>query len=180
MDHGDGHADSTMHDGVHFVVHGRANDEARPSPNALVGQTIGTTQVMIAYGRPSVRDRVIFGELVPYGEVWRTGANEATVVHFSGDVTVAGEGLPAGTYSLHTIPAEGGAWTVIFNRVYEQWGAYEYDAAQDALRVSVTPEAGPASEMMTFVFENVTDVSGDLVLYWDTVRLPVTIGVAAP
>lgn len=176
MDH-DMHADTTMHDGLHYVIHGRGTDETRVSPNGLVGQTIGTTNVVVAYGRPSVRGRAVFGGLVPYGEVWRTGANEATAIYFSKDVRVEGQPLPAGTYGLFTLPTEDG-WTVIFNRTAEQWGAFDYDASQDALRVPVTPEAGPATEMMTFTFEDVTDTSGDLVLAWDTLRVPVTIEVA--
>ncbi|HLT45669.1 MAG TPA: DUF2911 domain-containing protein [Rubricoccaceae bacterium] len=153
----------------------RGTDEPRQSPNAVVGQTIGTTDVLLTYGRPSVRGRVIFGDLVPYGEVWRTGANEATSFSVSKDVTIEGQPLPAGTYALVTIPTEE-RWTIVFNRAADQWGAFEYDESQDALRVEVVPEAGPATEMMTFVFENVTDTSGDLVLYWDEVRVPVTIG----
>ena len=175
MDHDAMHADTTMHDGVHYVVHGRANEEARVSPNAIVGQTIGTTNVMVAYGRPGVKGRTIFGDLVPYGEVWRTGANEATAVHFSDDVRVEGQPLAAGTYSLHTIPAEGGAWTVIFNGAAEQWGSYNYDASQDVLRVEVTPEEAPHTEMMTFTFEDVGETSGRLVLYWAGVRVPVAL-----
>jgi hypothetical protein len=154
----------------------RASDEVRASPNALVGQTVGTTDMAITYGRPSVRGRVIFGDLVPYGEVWRTGANEATTFSTSRDVTVEGQPLPAGTYALVTIPTEG-AWTVAFNGAFEQWGAFEYDESLDVLRVEVTPEEAPATEMMTFAFENVTDTSADVVLSWAGLRVPFHVEV---
>jgi hypothetical protein len=156
----------------------RASDEVRASPNAVVGQTVGTTDVLITYGRPSVRGRVIFGDLVPYGEVWRTGANEATTFTVSKDVTVEGEALPAGTYALFTIPTEEG-WTVIFNRAAEQWGAFDHDPAQDALRIEVAPEEGAATEMMTFAFEDITDTSADVVLSWAGLLVPFQIEVEA-
>ncbi len=178
MMHGEDHDMGAHHAGVPMDMPARATDEARVSPNALLGQTIGTTNVFISYGRPSVRDRVVFGELVPYGEVWRTGANEATVIHVAGDVTVEGQRLPAGTYGLFTIPGEE-TWTVIFNGGSEQWGSFNYDESQDVLRVEVAPEAGAKTELMTFGFENVTETSADLVLSWDEVRVPVTIEVGS-
>ena len=156
----------------------RANDEPRQSPNAAVSQTIGTTEVDVVYGRPSVRDRDIFGDLVPYGEVWRTGANEPTVISFSDDVTVEGEAVSAGTYALFTIPGED-AWTVILNSDTEQWGAMAYDEGKDVLRAEVTPMEGDDMEMMTITFEDVTDTQGTLVLHWDDVRVPVTIGAGS-
>ncbi len=160
----------------------RANDEARPSPNAAVSQTIGTTDVTVTYGRPSARDRAIFGDslaaerpLVPYGAVWRTGANEATTITFSDDVTVEGQPLAAGTYALFTIPGED-EWTVIFNKEAAQWGAYEYDMSQDALRVTVDATEGEEAEMMTFSFDEVTDTMGELVLRWADTAVALTIG----
>jgi hypothetical protein len=156
----------------------RANDEVRASPNALVGQTIGMTDVTVTYGRPRVRGRAIFGDLVPYDAVWRTGANEATTVTFSGDVTVEGQPLSAGTYSLFTIPGED-EWTVIFNEVVEQWGAYDYDESRDALRVTVEPEEAAFTEFMTFSFDEVGEEEGELVLRWDEMRVPLTIGVGS-
>lgn len=152
----------------------RGNDFPRVSPNASVSQTIGVTDVTVTYGRPSARDRTIFGDLVPYNRVWRTGANEATTITFSTDVTVEGQSLEAGTYALFTIPGREW-WTVIFNDVEEQWGAYAYDEAQDVLRVQVRPEESPHQEMMSFHFDDVTDTSGDLVLEWSDVAVPITI-----
>lgn len=156
----------------------RANDEPRASPNAVVGQTIGTTDVTVTYGRPSVRDRDIFGGLVPYDEVWRTGANEPTTITFSSDVMVEGQPVPAGTYALFTVPGEE-VWTLVLNRDAEQWGAMDYDESQDVLRVEVSPESAPAAEMMTFSFDSVSESEGELVLHWDEVRVPVTISVAS-
>lgn len=154
----------------------RASDEARVSPNAAVSQTIGTTEVRLTYGRPQVKGRTIFGDLVSYGEVWRTGANEATTISFSSDVTVEGEPLSAGTYSLYTIPGQD-SWTIIFNNVANQWGT-NYDESKDALRVEVTPESASQREMMTFFFEEVTNTSGTCVLHWADVQVPFEIQVA--
>ncbi|MEM1041853.1 MAG: DUF2911 domain-containing protein [Bacteroidota bacterium] len=156
----------------------RGNDEARTSPNAMIGQTIGTTDVMISYGRPSVRGRVVFGELEPYGAVWRTGANEATTITFSDDVMVEGQSLAAGTYGLFTIPSED-EWTVIFNSVAEQWGAYDYSADSDVLRVMVEPRMGDMDELMTFAFDMVEAGKGMLVLHWDEVEVPITISTGS-
>jgi len=154
----------------------RGNEEPRVSPNAAVSQTIGTTEVRITYGRPKVQGREIFGGLVSYGEVWRTGANEATTFSVSSDVTIEGEPLSAGTYSFYTIPGED-QWTLIFNNVAEQWGT-DYDESKDALRVTVSPESGPQREMMTFLFENVTTDKGTCVLHWNQTRIPFEIQVA--
>lgn len=153
---------------------GRANDEPRQSPNAAVVQTIGTTEVLVQYGRPSAKGREVFGSLVPYGEVWRTGANEAATFTASADVTVEGQRLPAGTYALFTIPGED-SWTVIFNRTAEQWGAFNYDEAEDALRVEVEPAAIPMQEQFQILFEGVTGDAAVMHLHWDTVGVPVRI-----
>jgi hypothetical protein len=154
----------------------RGNEEPRVSPNAAVSQTIGTTEVRITYGRPKVKGRTIFGGLVPYDEVWRTGANEATTFSVSSDVTIEGEPLSAGTYSLYTIPGPD-SWTIIFNKVANQWGT-NYDQSEDALRVDVTPESAPSREMTTFLFEDVTETSGTCVLHWAEVRVPFEIQVS--
>ena len=160
----------------------RAHDEARPSPNAVVGQTIGTTDVTVTYGRPSVRGRAIFGPdttaLQPYGQVWRLGANEATTVTVSEPVLVGGQELAAGTYALFAIPGAT-EWTFAFNRVAEQWGAFRYDPAQDALRVTAVPEAFPHTiEMFRIEFDDVTDTAASLVFTWDRTRVAVPIQIA--
>lgn len=156
----------------------RANNETRISPNASVSQTIGTTQVTITYGRPSVNDREVFGSLEPYGEVWRTGANEATTITFSDDVLIEGEPLEAGTYGLFTVPGKE-QWAVIFNNVPNQWGAFDYDSSEDALRVKVNPEKGPHMEQLMFYFEDITGNSGTAVVHWSDVKVPFTIEPAS-
>lgn len=152
----------------------RANNEARPSPNASVTQTIGTTVVTITYGRPGVKGRQVFGGLEQYGAVWRTGANEATVFSVTSDVTINGEALPAGVYGFFTIPGED-EWTIIFNKQPNQWGSFDYDQGQDALRVTATPEEAAAVEWFAFYFGELTNTSAKAFLHWDTVRVPFTI-----
>lgn len=154
----------------------RDNTLPRVSPNATVSQTIGVTEVQITYGRPSVRDRDIFGGLVPYDEVWRTGANEATTISFSSPVEIEGQSLDAGTYGLFTIPTPD-TWAIIFNDNPEQWGAYNYDSDQDVLRVEVEPKQAAFREFTTFSFHNVTDTSGTCVLQWAETRVPFDISV---
>ncbi|HEV8200442.1 MAG TPA: DUF2911 domain-containing protein [Candidatus Polarisedimenticolia bacterium] len=149
----------------------------RPSPKASVVQTVGLTDVTINYCRPGVKGRTIWGDLVPYDKVWRTGANEATTIQFSQDVKVNGKPLPAGLYSLHTIPGKS-AWTVIFNKKAEQWGSYDYSEKEDALRVQVTPGAGPMQEYMAFSFPEVTPDGATIELAWEKVRVPFKIEVA--
>jgi hypothetical protein len=157
----------------------RGDAVPRVSPNATVSQTIGVTTVEITYGRPSVQGRDIFGGLVPFGEVWRTGANEATTVSVSTPVRVQGERLAAGTYGLFTIPGPD-AWTLIFNAEANQWGAYNYDSGRDVLRVAATPQPADAREMMTFSFDGVTDTSATAVLHWAETKVPFSITVNTP
>jgi hypothetical protein len=169
-------------DGVFMDAPPRASDEARPSPNAYVGTTVGTTDVLVQYGRPSLRGRSYFtdgAELAPAGEVWRTGANEAATVTFSGDVTFGGEAVPAGTYALFAIPGDG-EWTVILNDVAEQWGAFRYDEAEDRVRVTAEPMTdAPMEEQFEIRFEDVSEDAAVMVLHWGTVGVPVTIATGA-
>lgn len=157
----------------------RGNTVPRVSPNSLVGQTIGVTEVRVTYGRPSVRGREIFGGLVPFDEVWRTGANEATTISFTTPVHIEGESLEAGTYGLFTIPGPD-QWTIIFNNEPNQWGAYNYDSSEDALRVQVEPESAPSQEMMTFSFDNATDSTATCILHWAETRVPFEISANTP
>ena len=147
----------------------------RPSPKAVVTQTIGFTDVTITYSRPAARGRQIFGGLVPYDKVWRTGANEATTISFSDDVTINGQALPKGTYSLHTIPGKD-QWTIIFNKVANQWGSFNYDQAQDALRVTAKPHGDEYNELMTFAIPKVTPDEATVEIKWTNVAVPFTIG----
>lgn len=146
----------------------------RPSPKASLTQTVGLTDVTITYSRPGVKDRAIWGALVPYDEVWRTGANEATKITFSNEVSVGGQKLPAATYSLHTIPSKD-EWTIIFNKSADQWGSYSYDATQDALRIKVKPEQAPFMEWMLFSIPQMTQNSATIELRWEKLRVPFTI-----
>ncbi len=115
------------------------------SPAASVTQTVGMTEISVVYHRPAVGGRPIWNALVPYGEVWRAGANENTTVTFSTAVKVAGKALPAGTYGLHMIPTAK-EWTIIFSRMSVAWGSFTYDIKEDALRVTVTPQPSEAFE----------------------------------
>lgn len=150
----------------------RTTDRVWASPNAAVSQTIGLTEVSLTYGRPSVRDREIFGGLVPFNQVWRTGANEATAITFSGDVLFEGEHIEAGTYSLYTNPGEE-SWTIIINNKLS-WGT-EYDQSEDLLRVDVDVEESHFLEQMMIYFENISEDSGDLVIHWADTKVAVQI-----
>jgi hypothetical protein len=145
----------------------------RPSPKATVSQTAGFTTVTVNYSSPGVKGRPVWGTLVPYGKVWRSGANEATSIELSTDVTVEGKPLPAGKYALFTIPGEG-KWTVIFNKT-QQWGAFDYKEADDALRVEATPRSAAPRERLAYLFEDTTDHGTTLVLAWEKVEVPVRI-----
>lgn len=138
----------------------------RPSPDATVTQMVGVTEVNIDYSSPGVKGREIWGELVPYGEVWRTGANEVTSITFSDLVKINGNDLPAGTYGIHTLPGES-EWEFIFSKDTKVNDGSNYDPAKDALRIKVKPEEHHFMERMTFLFTDVTDNSVNVNLVWD-------------
>ncbi len=132
------------------------NDSIPSHRMELTGTVMGAP-VTINYGSPAVNGRAVFGTLVPYGEVWRTGANEATTVTFGSDVVVGADkqAVPAGTYALYTIPAEQGDWTVIFNKKSDQWGSNGYDEKADAARIAAPAMAATATaERMTFELDD--------------------------
>ncbi|MEL7532875.1 MAG: DUF2911 domain-containing protein [Bacteroidota bacterium] len=142
-------------------------NDSIPSPRKEMQATIDGVSVTVNYGSPSVKGRTIFGDLVPYDQVWRTGANEATILTVSKDATINGQALPAGTYGFFTIPGESD-WTLIFNKVSEQWGAYQYDEGEDQMRVKVTPMAAEAtSETLEFGVEE-----GKVVMMWSDLKVP--------
>lgn len=152
-------------------------DLPRPSPNAKVSQTIGLTEISVDYSSPAVKNRPIWGTLVPYNQIWRTGANQATKITFSRDVTFGGKTIPAGSYALLTIPTKG-AWTVILNKKTDQSGTLrEYKAEQDLVRFSVNPQPAPHRERMTFLFVDFTDDAGLLNLEWEKLRVAIPIKV---
>ncbi len=150
------------------------------SPGASVGQTIGVTDVNITYHRPAVNKRKIFGALVPYGVLWRAGANQNSTISFSTPVKVEGQMLPAGTYGLFMIPGQT-QWTVVFSKFTEDWGTYNYDQSEDAARVAVTPQTMTDSqERMAFVFDDLTSNSATAALRWEKLRVPFKIEVDIP
>jgi len=152
-----------------------------PSPNATVAQTIGVTKIEIVYSRPHVKgptrkeERVIWGGLVPYDKVWRTGANAVTKFTTDGDVTVEGQKLAAGSYGLFTIPGKT-EWTVIFSKQATGSPA-DYSAEKDVLRIKVKPEATNMHELFTVVFPQVTSNSAVLALAWEKLSVPVNLAV---
>jgi tetratricopeptide (TPR) repeat protein len=153
-------------------------DLPRPSPNAKVSQMIGLTEITVEYSSPAVKGRKIWGGVVPYDQMWRTGANQATKITFSRDAAFGGQWVPAGSYALFTIPTAG-AWTVILNKKAEQPGtASEYKAALDLTRFQVHPRPAPMRERMTFLFSNFTDDKGSLDLEWEKLRLSIPIKVS--
>ncbi len=149
-------------------VSAQADKSKRPSPPAIVTETIKSgVKITVDYSQPSVKGRTIGKEIAPFGKVWRTGANEATVFEITKAVKVNGMDLPAGKYSLYSIPTET-EWTVIFNKSWKQSGT-KYDEAQDALRIKVKPTASKEFvEKMTFTIEK----SGDVKLHWGNVIVP--------
>lgn len=144
-----------------------AQDLPAPSPKATVMQRIGLTDVTIEYSRPSSKGRKVFGDLVPYGEVWRTGANKATSISFKGNLLVQDQPLEAGMYSVFTIPREGGSWEVIFNRDTELWGASDRKPEADVLHIKVPVKECPQTETFTMEFANLGQDAADLVLRWE-------------
>jgi hypothetical protein len=171
----------------------------RLSPRASVMQIIGTTEVTITYGRPGVRGRTIFGDwpekvegertlddgrvrpqgapVVPFGHIWRAGADEATLFTVNDDVLVNGQLLPAGRYSFHAIPGRE-EWTLIFNKDEGQWGSFNYDKGKDALRVKTKAQwVNDSKERLTYGFDTVNDEEAVVYIRWEKVKVPFTVKV---
>ena len=146
------------------------------SPSASVSQTIGTTTVEVQYHRPSVKGRQIFGALVPYGQVWRTGANEATTIRFSDPAMVNGQKVAAGTYAIFSIPYQD-RWTVILNKRARQQGAWEYDPREDVLRLDVKPKTVPHTEWLTYEIYPASSATAYVDLYWEKLRVSLLVEV---
>jgi len=185
-----------------FAVSAFAQIETpRPSQKASVMQRIGVTDITITYSRPAVKGRQIWGDplpgqtakgeatlddqnvrpkgaaIVPWGHVWRTGANEATTFVVTDDVLINGQKLPAGSYSLHTIPTKD-EWTIVFNGTANQWGSFNYDPAKDTLRVKAKPQwVNQSEEWLTYTFDPVTDDSAQVNIRWEKVSVPFTVKV---
>ena len=148
----------------------------RLSPNASVSQTVGYTNITINYCCPFVHGRKIWGALVPFGQVWRTGANEATTIQFTTDVTIEGNKVPAGKYSFFTIPTEN-EWTIIINKVDKQWGAYNYKQEDDLLRFKVKPEQSSFTENLCYSFNNISDAAASIVIKWENLQFSFKVEV---
>ncbi|MBL8860996.1 MAG: DUF2911 domain-containing protein [Planctomycetes bacterium] len=147
------------------------------SPPCKVEQRVGLTDVTISYARPSAKGRKIFGELVPHGEVWRTGANSNTTVTFSTPVKFGGRDVPAGTYSLHTIPGTA-EWTVILNDAVDGWGSYAYDAKKDRARAVVkSATLAEPVETLEIGLQDLRDTSATLCIAWERTRVAVKLEV---
>ena len=148
----------------------------RPSPNAKVQQTVGTTVLSVSYSRPGVKGRAIWGALVPYGKPWRTGANEATQFTCADPISVQGQKLAAGTYAMATVPTSA-QWTVAFWNRPDSLGALDYDPKYDVLRVSVTPVAADSVERLQFTFDDPTADAVTLNLRWERLSVPLKLTV---
>jgi tetratricopeptide (TPR) repeat protein len=147
------------------------------SQAAEVKQRIALTDITVKYHRPLVNGRKIWGGLVPYGKVWRAGANENTTIEFSDPVSIEGQPLPKGTYGLHMIPNPD-SWTVIFSKTNTGWGSYSYDQKDDALRVNVKPKSlADSEEALEFEFEDLKPDSTAVTLKWEKMGVPFTVSV---
>ena len=151
-------------------------DLPRDSQHSVVTQRIGITDITINYHRPLVKGRAIWGKLVPYDEVWRAGANENTTITVTDAVSIEGKPLAKGTYGLFMIPGQN-QWTVIFSKVHTAWGNFTYKEADDALRVTVKPQASEPREALTYDFDDVKADSAVATLRWEKVAVPFKVDV---
>ena len=151
-------------------------DLPRPSQRALVTQRVGITDITVSYHRPLVNGRKVWDGLVPYGQVWRAGANENTTIAFSTPVSIEGQALDKGTYGLHMIPTAD-QWTIIFSKNSTSWGSFTYDQKEDALRVTVKPQATAMHEALTYDFDDVKPNSTVVTMSWEKVEVPIKVDV---
>jgi hypothetical protein len=148
----------------------------RQSQHAVVAQRIGITDITVNYHRPLANGRQIWGKVVPYGQVWRAGANENTTITFTDPVTIEGQSLDKGTYGVHMIPGEN-QWTVIFSKASSAWGSFSYKQDEDALRVTVKPQAAEFHDALTYDFDDVKPGSTVVTLRWEKVAVPFKVAV---
>jgi hypothetical protein len=148
----------------------------RDSQRASVTQRIGITDITVNYHRPLVKGRTIWGKVVPYGQVWRAGANENTTITFTDPVSVEGQALDKGTYGLHMLPNQD-QWTVIFSKVNTAWGSFTYKESEDALRVSVKPETTDFREALAYEIDQPTENTAVVTLRWEKVAVPFKVSV---
>ena len=158
-------------------VYSQNKEEVRLSPKAMVEQTVGFTEVTIDYSRPGVKGRKIWGGLVPYNVVWRAGANEATKITFSTNVKIDGKKLKAGSYGFFAIPGQK-TWILIFNKVANQWGAFEYNDVEDALRIEVTPMQNNCwQEWLAYTINKSSENKAVVMLEWEKLKVPFNVEV---
>lgn len=148
----------------------------RASQHAVIVQRIGITDITINYHRPLANGRQIWGKVVPYGQVWRAGANENTTITFTDPVSIEGQSLDKGTYGLHMIPGEN-QWTVIFSKTSTAWGSFSYKQDEDALRITVKPQTAELHNALTYDFDDVKPDSTVVIMSWDKVAVPFKIAV---
>lgn len=144
------------------------------SPAATVAQTVGLTKVTIDYSRPSLKGRTMFGDQVPYGKVWRTGANASTKLTLSDAIMLGGQSVAAGSYGLFTIPNKS-EWTIILSKDTKGFGAFDYKPENDLLRFTVKPETVPNTEFFTIAFTDFTATTANLILQWETTRISIPL-----
>jgi hypothetical protein len=162
-----------------FVIQAQEPAKSRPSPVAITAARYKDTYLKIVYGQPQKKGREIFGQLVPFGQVWRTGANEATEVTLTRDIKINNLDLKAGNYSLFTIP-DRDKWVIIFNSDLGLWGAYNYNIKSDVLRFDVPVEAIPApAEAFTIQIDQKND-KADLTMVWDKTKVTIPIQFSEP
>ncbi|ALJ00620.1 DUF2911 domain-containing protein [Rufibacter tibetensis] len=147
------------------------------SPRAVLNYTVGVTDITINYGAPGVKNRAVWGKLVPYGQVWRAGANEATTIKFSTDVRITQEKIPAGTYTLYVLPVDSSNWTFILSKQKGLWGTEGYDSKQDLIRLPFSPQPAPFHETLQYTIQDITPNGGRLTLNWADKQLAVPIRV---
>jgi len=146
-------------------------DLPRQSQRSVVTQRVGVTDITVSYHRPVVNGRKVWDGLVPYGQVWRAGANENTTIKFSTPVSIEGQALEMGTYGLHMIPTAD-QWTIIFSKNSTSWGSFTYDQKEDALRVTVKPQTSDMHEALAYDFDDVKATSTLVTLRWEKVAVP--------
>ncbi|HEX9254571.1 MAG TPA: DUF2911 domain-containing protein [Candidatus Angelobacter sp.] len=151
-------------------------DLPRDSQHAKVIQRVGITDITINYHRPLVKGRKVWGGLVPYGQVWRAGANENTTIEFSDPVSIEGKPLARGVYGLHMFPTEN-EWTIIFSKTATAWGSFTYNQAEDALRVTVKPRPAEMKEALAYEIDDVTPTSAVFTLRWEKLAVPFKVDV---
>lgn len=148
------------------------------SPMSTTKQAVGLSEITVEYSRPSKNNRVIFGDLVPYGEVWRTGANASTKITFGEDVSINGQAVKAGTYALYTIPGEN-EWTIIFNKNLTLWGSDGYTESEDLIRVLVkVQKLAENIETFTIQYSNIKPTALNIDLMWDKVKVSLDLSVS--